>query len=140
MSDAPQGYSLLHVTASPREAADYPCAPPDEDRPALQTAISSLFAAGSALGQNIGRDNTAGLGQEGFDLMAENGSEADEGRQASPDAGLDMLRRVTARLAEDLTGTGLSPARQATLPPSPPQPFLVNVPAHYRLPVQLCPS
>lgn len=110
---AVQGYSLLQLAASAeREQEDGPTA--DQKAGArLISAMSDLFAAASVLGQDANREFDSESDQVDVDLMGQDGPQPEA--EPAHKAGLAMMRRIIACLADDLTGSHPISSLQARL-------------------------
>ncbi|KAK9863295.1 hypothetical protein WJX84_001477 [Apatococcus fuscideae] len=105
-----RGYSLLQLVGT---AEDQAAAAGIEADSMLTAARSNLFAAASALGQDMTGDFDSESDQVDIDLMGQDGPGRDTGSPAGHNPGLAMMRHVIARLAHDLTGSQPAPLLQA---------------------------
>ena len=108
-----QGYSLLQLVGMAEGEGDQVSAADERAASMLLGAVSSLFAAASALGQDATSDFDCEADQIDIDLMGQDGFGLDSGTAGGHHAALAMMRHVLACLARDLTGLHPTPSLQA---------------------------
>ena len=107
-----QGYSLLQLAASAEKGKeDGPTADHKADT-RLISAVSDLFAAASALGQDANVEFDSDSDQVDVDLMGQDGPRLEA--EPAHKAGVATMRRIIACLADDLTGSHPIPSLQAS--------------------------